>query len=346
MKKKLPIISLVLLVIIAIASIIAFRYYRTIYQANVPEELSNPYLLIPNGATFDQVVDSLTINELLIDTTGFREIAERMNYIKPKMRAGRYKIEEGWSNHELIRHLRGGKQATVKVVLTNERLPEDVAAKAARFLATDSLAIWQLMQDETYLKSIGYTKETLISLFIPNTYDFYWNSSPKAFIERMQKEHDKFWKAKKRLKRAKKMDMTPAEVYTLASIVERETLRADEKPKMARVYLNRLDDGMRLQADPTAVFGRRDFSAKRVTWYHTKFDSPYNTYIYKGLPPGPISMASISSIDAVLNAENHDYYYFCAKGDGSGYHNFAKTLKQHNANAKTYAKNLKKRGRR
>ncbi|MEM6700917.1 MAG: endolytic transglycosylase MltG, partial [Bacteroidota bacterium] len=248
MKKKSTIIGLVLLVLIAIAGILAFRYYRLIYQPNVPEKLANPYLLIPNNATFEQVVDSLMINELLIDTSGFRAIAERMNYIKLQMRAGRYKIEEGWSNHELIRHLRGGKQATVKVVLTNERLPEDVAAKAARFLATDSASIWELMQDTTYLKSIGYTKETLISLFIPNTYDFYWNSSPKAFMERMIKEHDKFWKAKRRFKTAKKMDMTPAEVYTLASIVERETLRADEKPKMARVYLNRLDDGMLLQA--------------------------------------------------------------------------------------------------
>jgi len=345
-KRKLTIIGLVLLVLVAIAGIVAFRYYRIIYKPNVPEKLSNPYLLIPNGASFEQVVDSLMINELLIDTTGFRAIAERMNYVRPKMRAGRYKIKESWSNYELIRHLRGGEQATVKVVLTNERLPENVAAKAARFIAIDSSAIWEVMQDEDYLKSIGYTKETLISLFIPNTYDFYWNSSPRVFIERMIKEHDKFWKTKGRLKTAKKMGMTPAEVYTLASIVERETLRADEKPKMAKVYLNRLKDGMLLQADPTAVFGRRDFGAKRVTWYHTKFDSPYNTYIHKGLPPGPISMASISSIDAVLNAEEHNYYYFCAKGDGSGYHNFAESLAQHNQNAKIYVQNLKKRGKR
>jgi UPF0755 protein len=345
-KKKLTIVGLIVGLLLLVGGIFAWRYYRLIYESNVPKELTQEYLLIPNGATYEQVMDSLVYGGFLIDTTGFYEIAQRMNYVRPDMRAGRYQIQPEWSNYQLIQHLRGGEQATVKVVLTNERLPENVAAKAARFIAPDSVAIWELMQDRAYLEELGYTPETLISMFIPNTYDFYWNSSPKTFIERMQKEHERFWDSNNRRAKAKKKGMTPAEVYTLASIVERETLRADEKPRMAGVYLNRLEDGMRLQADPTAVFARRDFGAKRVTWYHTKFDSPYNTYIYAGLPPGPISMASISSIDAVLNPEDHRYYYFCAKGDGSGYHNFGKDLAQHNQNIKIYVRNLKKRGKR
>lgn len=342
----MAIVGIIVGLLILVGGVFTWRYYQLIYESNVPEELTQEHLLIPNGATFEQVVDSLEYGGFLVTKDGFRDIAERMNYIQPEMRAGRYKIQPGWSNYELIQHLRGGEQATVKLVLTNERLPENVAAKAARFITPDSVDIWALMQDRSYIEELGYTSETLMSLFIPNTYDFYWNSSPQTFLERMKKEHNRFWDSNNRRVKAKKKNMTPAEVYTLASIVERETLRADEKKRMAGVYLNRLRDGMLLQADPTAVFARRDFGAKRVTWYHTKFDSPYNTYMYTGLPPGPITMSSISSIDAVLNAENHDYFYFCARGDGSGYHNFGKDLAQHNQNIKIYVRNLKKRGKR
>jgi UPF0755 protein len=221
----------------------------------------------------------------------------------------------------------------------------NVAAKAARFIEPDSLAIVRLFQDQDYLDSIGYNTETLMTLFIPNTYEFYWNTTPRAFVERMIKEHDKFWNKERRAK-AEKLGLNPAEVYTLASIVERETLRNDEKQRMAGVYHNRILKGMLLQADPTAVFASRDFNTPRVTNYHLSIDSPYNTYKYTGLPPGPISMSSISSIDAVLNRESHDYLYFCAKGDGSGYHNFAKTLAAHNQNAAIYRENLRKRGKR
>ena len=163
-------------------------------------------------------------------------------------------------------------------------------------------------------------------------------------MKRMIKEHKRFWNKNGRSKKARALKMKPEEVYTLASIVEKETLATKEKPRMAGVYLNRLEIGMRLQADPTCVFATRDFGTARVTNYHLKFDSPYNTYLYAGLPPGPISMASISSLDAVLDAEDHDYLYFCAKGDGSGLHAFAKTLSGHNQNAAKYRANLKKRG--
>ena len=321
-----------------------FIYQKYIVGPNVPKGLPETYIHIPTNSSFDEVVELLKTEGIIKDEASFRWFAEYMKYQRDPMRAGRFKIQPAWSNIELIRHLRNGKQAPVKLVLNNERLIEEVAAKVARFIEPDSLEMITLLQDETYLEQIGYTNETLMSLFIPNTYEFFWNTTPEKFMERMIKEHDGFWQKDNRLEKATAINLSPAEVYTLASIVERETTQNTEKPRMAGVYLNRLEKGMLLQADPTSVFARRDFSARRVTDYHTKFDSPYNTYLYKGLPPGPISMASISSIDAVLNAEKHDYVYFCAKGDGSGLHNFAKTLAAHNQNASIYRRNLRKRG--
>jgi UPF0755 protein len=256
------------------------------------------------------------------------------------MRSGRFEISPGWNTITLIRHLRNGKQSPVDLVINNARLVEEVAGKAARFIEPDSVALVALLTDKAYLKKYNYSKETLMSLFIPNTYEFYWNTTPEQFMERMIKEHDDFWNKKGRLKKAKALNMTPEAVYTLASIVEKETQQNSEKERMAGVYLNRLEQGILLQADPTAVFATRDFDTKRVLNYHINFDSPYNTYKYAGLPPGPISMASIPSIDAVLNAEQHDYIFFCAKGDGSGLHNFAKNLAAHNRNVQIYKKNL------
>jgi len=267
-----------------------------------------------------------------------------MAYVRNPMRAGRFEVEPGWSMLQLIRHLRNGPQSPVQLVLNNERLPENVAAKAAQFIEPDSIAIWSAMQQEAFIKELGFSPETLMSLFIPNTYEFFWNTKPKAFLNRMKREHDRFWGTNQRREKAEQLGLSPAEVYTLASIVEKETLIAEEKPRIAGVYLNRLDIGMRLQADPTAVFARRDFGAARVLDYHTQYDSPYNTYRYAGLPPGPIAMASIASIDAVLEPESHQYLYFCAKGDGSGLHAFARTLSAHNRNAAIYRRNLRARG--
>lgn len=339
-------IILGLLLIGAIAAGIAYHFYGKYFMPNVPDQLENPYLFIPTNSSYQQVIDSLQAGNFIIEEASFTELATRMAYKKNTMRSGRFKIEPNWSNYELIRHLRAGAQASIKVVVNNARLAEEVAGKVAQFIEPDSASLVALFQDTKYLNSINYSPETLMSLFIPNTYELYWNSSPEKFMERMIKEHDKFWKQKDRLAKAKKMNLSPTEVYTLASIVERETLLNSEKPRMAGVYYNRLKKGMLLQADPTAVFATRDFDTPRVLNRHTQFDSPYNTYMYTGLPPGPISMASISSIDGVLNAEDHQYIFFCALGDGSGKHAFAKTLKQHNQNARNYKRNLKKRGKR
>lgn len=341
-KESIKRITVLLLVVFTVGA--WWTYHRYVTGARIPADLENYLIQIPTGASFNEVVAVLKDKQWIEEDQLFKVLAEKMNYVKNPMRAGQYEVKPGWNTVQLIRHLRGGKQAPVKVILTNERLPENVAAKVARFIELDSSDLSGLFQDVRYLQEIGYTKETLMSLFIPNTYELFWNTTPKAFMDRMIREHELFWKKDSRLAKAKAVNLTPWEVYTLASIVEKETLQSSEKPKMAGVYLNRLETDMLLQADPTSVFGRRDFNTKRVTDYHTKFDSPYNTYMYKGLPPGPISMSSISSIDGVLNAEDHNYVFFCAKGDGTGFHNFAKDLSAHNRNASIYRANLRKRG--
>lgn len=344
MKKTIWIAALAFGAILLIVTL--FFYNRFKSGGNVPSDLpeSAQYLNIPSNSDFETVLGLLKNQGIINDEIVFRKLADYMEYKKNPMRSGRFKIDPGMSVVDLIRRLRNGGQAPVKVVLTNERMPKNVAAKAARFLEPDSLDIIQLLQNEAYLADLGYNKEDLMTLFIPNTYEMYWDSSPEDFINRMIKEHERFWNAKNRSQKAEKLGLSKKEVYTLASIVEKETLRKDEKKRMAGVYYNRIQKGMRLQADPTAVFATQDFGTARVLNYHINFDSPYNTYMYAGLPPGPIAMSSISSIDAVLDVENHDYLYFCAIGDGSGYHNFAKSLTQHNRNAAIYRANLRKRG--
>lgn len=306
--------------------------------------MPDSYLTIPTGSSFESVVDRLKTGGFIDSEENFMWLAEKMKFKRKEMRAGRFKIEPGWSNRDLIRHLRAGEQAPVKVILNNERLPEEVAGKVARFIETDSLTLLNAILDPTRLKDIGYTPETVISLFIPNTYEMYWNTSADDFLKRMVKEKEAFWEKNNRMAKAKALNLTPTEVYTLASIVERETNADREKPTIAGVYLNRLKTGMKLQADPTCVFATRDFATKRVTQFHTGFDSPYNTYLYTGLPPGPISMASIPSIDAVLNPEKHDYIFFCAKPDDSGTHAFAATLAGHNVNVDKFRVYMRQKG--
>ncbi len=310
--------------------------YRAISSPNVPADLQNNIVEIPTNSTFPEVVNILFENGQIEDTISFREVAELMKYKKTTMRNGRYKIEAGWSNRDLITHLRAGKQAPVKVVLNTGRFVEDIAGKAAKTIEADSSDLSQLFHNQSVIMQKGFTDETLMSLFIPNTYEFFWNTNAERFLDRMVKEHEVFWEKNNREKKAADLKMSKEEVYTLASIVERETNANSEKPRIAGVYLNRLKKGMLLQADPTAVFATRDFTARRVLNKHINFDSPYNTYKYVGLPPGPISIASISSIDAVLNAESHEYIFFCAKPDNSGLHAFAKTLAGHNQNANKF----------
>ncbi|MCH2082511.1 MAG: endolytic transglycosylase MltG [Saprospiraceae bacterium] len=324
------------LIIGVVGAVFAYQKYTLIMAPNVPQQLDNDIIHIPTNSSFKDVVEILHTNNQIIDTVSFREVSEMMSYKKSSMRSGRYKITPGWSNRSLIGHLRAGKQEPVKLVFNYGWLVEDVAGKAAHFIEADSTDLIHLFKNESFIRKHGYTAETLMSLFIPNTYEVYWNTNAKAFFKRMLKEHNRFWNTNDRLSKAKKLGLTPEEVYTLASIVEREISKNAEKKRVAGLYLNRLKIGMKLDADPTAKFATRDFKAKRILYKHIRFESPYNTYLHKGLPPGPISMASITSIDAVLDSEDHNYYYMCVDPENPGYHLFAESINEHNRNARRY----------
>ncbi len=330
---------------VLVATILGYQKYQEIFGVGVPKAIGETTIEIPTNTSFEEVVDILKNKNLVAHEKAFRWVAEKMKYPRNPMRSGKFKIQPGWSNYELIQHLRGGKQETVKLVFNSAWTVKNVAAKVAQFIEPDSSDLATLFMNEQFIADLGFTPATLMSLFIPNTYDFFWNTSPAKFMERMKKEHASFWAKNNRAAKAKQLELTPEEVYILASIVERETLQNGEKKRMAGVYYNRLKTkGWRLEADPTVKFAIGDFALRRILNKHLAYDSPYNTYKYGGLPPGPISMASIASIDAVLNVESHDYMFFCAKGDGSGYHNFAKSLKQHNRNAAIYRANMRKSG--
>lgn len=326
----------------AVAAVLV--YQRFLGSTAIPSSRGEFFVEIPTNATFEEVLAQLRREGIVRQPRLFRQLADWMDYRRDPMRSGRFALRGGMNLLQIIRKLRSGAQSPVKVVLTTQRLPAEVAAKVAGFLEPDSATLMQQFADEDFLQELGIAPETLMTLFIPNTYEFFWNTSAKGFLERMKKEHDAFWRQTNRLAKARALGLSPAEVYTLASIVEKETLVNSEKPTIAGVYLNRLKINMRLQADPTVVFATRDFTTKRVTNFHTQFESPYNTYLNTGLPPGPICLASISSIDAVLNREDHNYTYFCAAGDGSGRHNFAETYEQHLNNVATYQRNLEQRG--
>jgi len=333
-----------LIVLVLLVGFIGWGKYQDVFSPNVPDSLENDLIQIPSNTSFSQLVNILSDQKIIEDTNSFTWVADQMKFKKPVMRAGQFKIKSGSSNVELIRHLRNGKQTPVKVIINNERFIGEIISKVAPLVEPDSLDFMNLVNDSSYLSSIGYQPETFISMFIPNTYEFYWNVTPKEFFERLKKENEKFWSKNDRLQKAENQGLNKEEVYTLASIIQRETNSKPELPIIAGLYLNRLEKDMLLQADPTVVFANNEFGLRRVLNKHLKKDSPYNTYLYKGLPPGPISMASIAAIDGVLNKKSHDYIFFCAKPDNSGTHAFAKTLAGHNANARKFHRWLNKRG--
>ncbi len=299
-------------------------------------------LLIPRGADLDVVVDSLRAIGAIQDETAFRWLCEQKKYAS-KVKPGRYRIPNGTSMNELVNKLRAGEQEPVRVTFNGiKRLPE-LAGKLGRVLEPDSLAFLQFLMDGDAQRKAGYSAETFIAAFVPNTYEFWWTTTPEQFIERMGKEHSTFWNAERQAK-ADALKLSPVEVATLASIVQAETVKRADAPKIAGVYLNRLRIGMPLQADPTLKFALGMDSVSRVLQQDMEVVSPYNTYRNTGLPPGPINMPETSMIDAVLNAEKHDYLYFCARADLSGFSDFAKTYDQHLVNARKYQRALNERG--
>ncbi|MCB0693133.1 MAG: endolytic transglycosylase MltG [Lewinellaceae bacterium] len=290
---------------------------------------------IPEGTVFDTLLLRLEKEGIIRDISSFRQCARFLEYGQ-RIRPGSYLIRQGESNLTIVRMLRAGNQTPVKLIIHNLRTLEDLAGRISTQIECDSLrALEAFRRSRAILPDISPGEDSLLCLFIPNTYEVYWNISPEQLMERMADEYDRFWTSD-RTSMATSAGLTPNQIYILASIVEKETLVQDEKSTIAGVYMNRLRQGIPLQADPTVVFARQDFSARRVLFSDLEIDSPYNTYKYAGLPPGPICMPQQSTLLATLNAEQHQYIYFCAKADGSGRHAFAKTLAAHNRNARDY----------
>lgn len=318
-----------------------FHYYQNFFQPNITTgDHPSAYIYIHTGADFPAVKNMLSENHYLRDMKSFEWVAQKKKY-GVRVRPGRYKICDGMNNNELVNLLRSGKQEPVRLILQNIRTPEELAGKIAAQVEGDSSSILNLLHDPGYLREFGAEPATVFTLFIPNTYEFLWNTTADQFIRRMYKERQKFWNDE-RLTMMSHEGLDIPGVITLASILEKETAKNTEKPVIAGVYMNRLRKGWPLQADPTLIFAWNDYTIKRVLSKHKEINSLYNTYKYTGLPPSPICLPSISSIDAVLNYEKHAYMYFCAKDDLSGYHNFAVTLAEHNRNAERYQAALKR----
>lgn len=322
----------------------AYFAYTMIYSPNVSSSLEETSFNLPHGTDFDALTKILSDKGIIEDVSSFRMVSKIMKFDTRENISGRYEVKPGWNNRELISLLRANRQATINVTINSVRLISDMAGKVSQYIEPDSLTLLNYLTDEKNLKKWGYTSETVLTLFIPNTYQLYWDTTPEKFVERMQTEHDKYWNAKGRKENIAKYGLTPTEAYTLASIIEKETTNPKETKTISGVYQNRLKRGIALQADPTVVFGVGDFTIRRVLNKHLEHPSPYNTYIHTGLPPGPIYMPTLSSLDAAIFPEDHEYIFFCAKPGYDNEHSFAKTLGQHNRNARIYHSWLNKEG--
>lgn len=325
------------------ASVWAYGYYVKMFAPNVTVQDEEPYYLyIPTGSGYTDLIKNLDSNNVLTNLEYFIWTAEKMKF-GSSIKAGRFKISNKMSNRELINLLRSGKQEPLNITFQNIRLKETLAGLVARRLEFDSASLSSLLNDERFTEKYGFTPITVKSVFIPNTYQYYWNTSAEEFFERQYREYQKFWN-EERKEKAQNIGLTPIQVSILASIVDQETNMVDEMPTVAGVYMNRLKRGQKLEADPTVIFAFGDFTVRRVRGNAMLNNpSPYNTYRHTGLPPGPICIPGPKEIDAVLNYEKHDYIYFCAKDDFSGYHAFAVTYSQHLQNARRFQKALNER---
>lgn len=325
-----------------IGGVLAYNFYGKIYKPNTTKE---GFLYIPTNSNFEEVEN--LVRPFLKRVKPFVWVAKKKNYpntIKP----GKYIITKGLNNNELINLLRSGKQTTVKLSFNNQDTFEKLAGRIAEQIEADSISLLKTLINPTFITEAGFNENNAIGMYIPNTYEFYWNTSAEEFRNKMLNEYHKFWNTS-RIEKAKTLNLSKDEVITLASIVQKETASVSERPMVSRLYLNRLKDNWPLQADPTIIFALKnklgnDTIIKRVLTKDLQINSPYNTYINSGLPPGPIAMPDISSIDAVLNPAIHEYYYMCASITTIGKHEFAKTLAQHNKNAFKYQSWLSKQG--
>ncbi|NND64055.1 MAG: endolytic transglycosylase MltG, partial [Flavobacteriaceae bacterium] len=294
---------------------------------------------------FSDVNDEL--RPLLKNMVSFEAVANRKGYPQ-NIKSGHFIIKKGMNNNDIINTLRSAN-SPIKIKFNNQERLENLAGQLANQMETDSVSFLKAMKDENFLNQAGFNSANALAMYIPNTYEVYWNSSAESFRDRMLKEYNAFWN-ESRLQKAKALNMSEDEIISLAAIVQKETAKVDERPRVAGVYVNRIKKGMPLQADPTVIYAKKlqdnDFDQviKRVLYRDLEIDSPYNTYKYTGVPPGPITMPDISSIDAVLNHENHDYLFFVADVQNFGYHKFAKSLSQHNRNRQEYVRWINSQG--
>ena len=340
LKKILMISGCVVLALAAACTTIACRYYFTYYHPNVMAVDEPLYIYVPTGATFSHLLDSLSTH--LRRPKAFVRAA-RKERLPERLKGGRYQLKEEMNNKTMVRMFALGWQTPVNLVVAgNIRSVEKLAAILSRPLETDSLSMLLTLKDDAFIGSMGFDSTSLFSLILPNTYHVYWNTSPPKVLERLYKEYRTFWN-EERMNTASAMGFTALQVSTLASIVYEETRYQPEMPAIAGVYLNRLKIGMLLQADPTLLFALRDPTIRRVLSKDTKVDSPYNTYKHKGLPPGPICVPSLATLDAVLHYQTHNYLYFCANPEFNGSHLFAANYAEHLRNAKAYHRALNQR---
>jgi UPF0755 protein len=324
-------------VILFVAAVLFYLFNRS---ATAFSEKFTYFFIPSDSAQLSFVEQSLEDKRILKGTGIFSWLAGRTGYAA-KIKPGRYKIQKGMSQAELLRLLLSGKQEPVNLVINKFRTKEDFSRYAGKQLECDSLEILQYLESPDSLRQFGLDTNSAMTMVIPNTYSFFWNTTASNLFKRLHSEKEIFWNETRQHK-ATALGLTSEEVYTLASIVEEETNKNDEKPVIASVYLNRLQKGMALGADPTVKFALKDFGLKRVRIKHIESSaaSPYNTYINKGLPPGPICTPSIKTIDAVLEAPKTAYLFFCARSDFSGYHAFASNYQEHTQNAKSYQRAL------
>jgi len=332
-------IMIALIALFVTGSIAAIGAYHVMFAPNVQK---SGFLYIPTGSTIQQVKDSLEAHGFLRNPHSF-DIWQRQRSYQTNVRSGRYELREGMNNRELVTILRAGKQTPIRLTFTNIRTLDQFASRVSEVLELDSASLMNAMLDPDFLERNQLTRYNVKAIFIPNTYEMWWNISPQNFVERMRTEHERFWTEDRR-NRAAARNLTPIEVGILASIIQAETNRVSEMPTMASVYLNRLRRGMRLQADPTVKFAVGDFTLRRILHVHLRHESPFNTYIHTGLPPGPVNFPSTTSLDAVLNSPQTDYLFFCAHYNFSGYHIFARTHAEHVRNARLYWAELNRRG--
>ncbi|MGB5436101.1 MAG: endolytic transglycosylase MltG [Maribacter sp.] len=334
-------IKRILLIVVAlglvVGGIFAYKVYDAVFSPNTKFNEKEAFVYIPSDASIDDV--NALLKPLLKNTASFMQVADRKGYT-PNVRGGKYMLAKGMNNNAIVNSLRSNN-IPVKVSFNNQETLADLAGRISSQLEPDSLGLLSVLNDVAFYKANGFTEETKLAMYMPNSYEFFWNTPAEKFRDRMLKEYKRFWNDE-RVAKAKALGLSPNEVVSLASIVHKETAKVDERPRVAGLYLNRLRQGMLLQADPTVIYaikkhsGNFDTVIKRVLYKDLELDSPYNTYKYAGVPPGPITMPDISAIDAVLNPENHEYLYMVANVEDFGYHKFAKTGAQHNRNKAQY----------